>query len=336
MNRLTIQGPSLSSSQVQHQQAAKDSSFETELYSFLAELSKATDMSTLHKNLTRLKLAMMEEANKTDNSVKEDGAGDDSDASSSMASPERAENLSADSPERSNMDLTTSSISSASPGDTSSSTNLSTDTSLSSSPLATSGAVGRQGSSKPELRSLRFSVQSGARFDLKEKEVREVFSQYGELLRVGLYHKARMGFDGYLEFRTAVVSSVLENSLVKVGDCELHCSLPWETLTSQPVPHQILLESRYLPRVWERDMILRSFFSKYGVVTGVSMIGFTPGKLTRYVISFKDPKAARDLIGSYVKILSSMVWVREVTRQTIAGTPQVSRDSGASNLPWRK
>ena len=84
-----------------------------------------------------------------------------------------------------------------------------------------------------------------------------------------------------------MVSSGLENSLVKVGDCQLHCSLPWETLTSQPVPHQILLESRYLPRVWERDMILRSFFSKYGVVTGVSMIGFTSGKLIRYVISFK-------------------------------------------------
>ena len=34
-------------------------------------------------------------------------------------------------------------------------------------------------------------------------------------------------------------------------------------------------------------MILRSFFSKYGVVTGVSMIGYTPGKLLRYVVSFK-------------------------------------------------
>ena len=44
---------------------------------------------------------------------------------------------------------------------------------------------------------------------------------------------------------------------------------------------------RYLPNVWERDMILRSFFSKYGVVTGVSMIGFTSGKLLRYVVSFK-------------------------------------------------
>ena len=34
-------------------------------------------------------------------------------------------------------------------------------------------------------------------------------------------------------------------------------------------------------------MILRSFFTKYGTVTGVAMIGTTPGNLVRYVISFK-------------------------------------------------
>ena len=33
-------------------------------------------MSTLHQNLARLKLAMLEEANKTDSSVKEDDAVD--------------------------------------------------------------------------------------------------------------------------------------------------------------------------------------------------------------------------------------------------------------------
>ena len=98
-------------------------------------------------------------------------------------------------------------------------------------------------------------------------------------------------------------------------------------------------------------MILRSFFSKYGVVTGVSMLGFTPGKLLRYVISFKvrllrgfdcslivfprlqDPNPAMDLIGSWVKILSSTVWVREVTSQTI---PVNTRRFPRSDLPWRK
>merc|ERR1712168_1681691 len=71
------------------------------------------------------------------------------------------------------------------------------------------------------------------------------------------------------------------------------------------------------PHVWERDMIVRSFFSKYGLVTGVSMIGYTSGKLLRYVISFKDPNPAMDLIGSWIKILSATVWVREVTGETI-------------------
>ena len=63
------------------------------------------------------------------------------------------------------------------------------------------GAAGLHGSSRQELRTfrnLKFSVQSGARYDLKEDEVREVFSQYGELLKVGLYHKTKMGFDGFL------------------------------------------------------------------------------------------------------------------------------------------
>ena len=99
-------------------------------------------------------------------------------------------------------------------------------------------------------------------------------------------------------------------------------------------------------------MIIRSFFSKYGVVTGVSMIGYTSGNLLRYVISFKvslgvadsscptltwscqDPNPAMDLIGSCVKILSSTVWVREVTCDTIQ--PIVGPRSRASNLPWRK
>ena len=76
MNRLTLTGPSLHSSQTQDKKAATVSNFETELYSFLAELSKASDMSTLHQNLARLKLAMLEEANKTDSSVKEDDAVD--------------------------------------------------------------------------------------------------------------------------------------------------------------------------------------------------------------------------------------------------------------------
>ena len=53
-------------------------------------------------------------------------------------------------------------------------------------------------------------------------------------------------------------------------------------------------------------MILRSFFSKYGVVTGVSMIGYTPGKLLRYVVSFKvrSSLGSAALIAAFYCLLS--------------------------------
>ena len=47
-----------------------------------------------------------------------------------------------------------------------------------------------------------------------------------------------------VEFVSGDIARSLVNTLVEVGDCQLHCSLPWESLTSQPVPYQILLESR--------------------------------------------------------------------------------------------
>jgi len=311
----------------------KDSAFERELCSFLAELTKTSDMSSLEDNLGRLKMAMIEEVNRTDSSVK---GFEDSDTSSSVASPERSKN--------SSMDMDRSSGSSCSPsslGDTSSTDP--SDNSLSSSPprqvpaLSSSG-VGEISLYSKASRELMFTIQSGARFDLKENQLKDVFSKYGKLVSHGFYQRPRLGFDGFVEFSSSLVAASLVNTLVMVGDCQLHCSVPWKSLTSQPVPHQILLESRYLPHVWERDMILRSFFSKYGLVTGVSMIGYTSGKLLRYVISFKDPNPAMDLIGSWVKILSSTVWVREVTGETIFPMDNlVSRDRPrASNFPWRQ
>ena len=48
-----------------NQEAGRDSTFETELCSFLAELSKTSDMSSLENSLGRLKVAMLEEVNRT-------------------------------------------------------------------------------------------------------------------------------------------------------------------------------------------------------------------------------------------------------------------------------
>ena len=97
-----------------------------------------------------------------------------------------------------------------------------------------------------------------------------------------------------------------------------------------PVPHQILLESRYLPNVWEKEMVLRSFFNKFGLVEGVVFLGYTDGEagLQRFVISFRDSQPAQDLIGSSLKILSSTVFVKEVTRNTVRGS------SATGSFPW--
>ena len=43
-----------------------------------------------------------------------------------------------------------------------------------------------------------FSIQSGARFDLKEDQLQDVFSLHGQLVNHELYPRPRTGFDGYL------------------------------------------------------------------------------------------------------------------------------------------
>lgn len=302
--------------------------FDVELGSFLVSLSRTEDMSSLEQQLRRLKVAWREEVERTGES------GEDSDNISSIGSPQ------SESPGRTSDEMELSgSTSPSSSGETTTTTRDDSSTSPSNSggeansSSNSGGALGDTGGNNSNSRLIKFSVQRGARFDLKEEQLKEVFSKFGELVRYRLYRMTSDGFDGLIEFVSGDIARSLVNTLVEVGDCELHCSQPWESLTSQPVPHQILLESRYLPNVWERDMILRSFFSKYGVVTGVSMLGFTPGKLLRYVISFKDPNPAMNLIGSWVKILSSTVWVREVTSQTI---PVNTRRFPRSEIPWRK
>ena len=98
------------------------------------------------------------------------------------------------------------------------------------------------------------------------------------------------------------------------GCCD---GLTYGILLQTPVPHQILLESRYLPNVWEKQMVLRSFFNKFGRVSGVVFLDWVQNSAQRFVISFEDAKPAQDLIGSAVKILSSTVFVKEVTQETI-------------------
>ena len=62
----------------------------------------------------------------------------------------------------------------------------------------TKGGARGDRSSRLDSRLIKFSVQRGARFDLKEAQVQEVFSKFGRLVRYRLYPRTTMGFDGFL------------------------------------------------------------------------------------------------------------------------------------------
>ena len=64
--------------------------------------------------------------------------------------------------------------------------------------LVTPGGAGGDRSSRLDSHLIKFSVQRGARFDLKEEQLQEVFSKFGRLVRHRLYAKTNMGFDGFL------------------------------------------------------------------------------------------------------------------------------------------
>jgi len=170
------------------------------------------------------------------------------------------------------------------------------------------------------------SLQKGARYELEDKQVKQVFSQYGKVIKMVLYQKPISGAWGFIDFRTSQSATAALNQVVRAGKCWLHTSLPLHCLTEEPVPHQILLESRYLPHVWEKEIILRSFFTKYGVVTGVTLLGLRKFGVQRFIISFKEQAVAQDLIGTTVKILTCTVVVKEVSSSTIGAANTTEDD----------
>ena len=47
-------------------------------------------------------------------------------------------------------------------------------------------------------RQLMFTIQTGAKFDLKEDQLKEVFSKHGKVVKHKIYQKTHMGFDGFV------------------------------------------------------------------------------------------------------------------------------------------
>jgi len=175
------------------------------------------------------------------------------------------------------------------------------------------------------------NLQKGARYELDKRQLMEAFSKFGKVIRM-IFNEETSGSVGFIDFRTTHSATEATNQVVRAGKCLIHTTLPMNCLSEVPVPYQIFLESRYLPRIWEKEIVLRSFFSKYGDVTGVLLWG-RKGVL-RCIISFKEAAVAQNLIGTTVKILTCAVVVKEVSSNTV-GADSADRKGEAIDATTR-
>ena len=113
-----------------------------------------------------------------------------------------------------------------------------------------------------------------------------------------------------LDFYNTRGAELATGKVVTVKECKVFVFPSWSALTDNPVPNMILLESRYLPNIWEKILVMRSFFTKFGAVQGVLHLGEKKTGIRGFVVAFKDEKPAQELIGQSVKILSSTVFIR--------------------------
>jgi len=295
--------------------------FTSELCSFLSNLAKTPEeqYQGLNVDLTRLKEALLQEVETVSESRSK---------RSSESSNEDMESFSSSSPSSSpnsaqfssNSDVDMSSEASP-PRSLSSSYLASRSASNSVSPLSaivnTNLRSRFRSDDRWQMTTVYFALQRGPRYELVVGKIKKAFESFGLVKRAFLYDRSKSGIDGYIDFVEASSAASAMNKTVETEQCHLHVLKDWSLLSEVPEPHQILLESRYLPKVWEKEMVLRSFFTKFGFVTGVVFLGYKGTDLQRFVISFRDSQPAQDLIGSSVKILSSTVFIKEVTNKTI-------------------
>lgn len=295
--------------------------FTSELCSFLSNLAKTPEeqYQGLNVDLTRLKEALLQEVETVSESRSK---------RSSESSNEDMESFSSSSPSSSPNSAQYSSNS-----DVDMSSEASPPRSLSSSYLASRSASNSisppsaivntnlrsrfRSDDRWQMTTVYFALQRGPRYELVVGKIKKAFESFGLVKRAFLYDRSKSGIDGYIDFVEASSAESAMNKTVETEQCHLHVLKDWSLLSEVPEPHQILLESRYLPKVWEKEMVLRSFFTKFGFVTGVVFLGYKGTDLQRFVISFRDSQPAQDLIGSSVKILSSTVFIKEVTNKTI-------------------
>ena len=178
---------------------------------------------------------------------------------------------------------------------------------------------------------LLFCVQSGSPAFLKKQDISKAFSDFGKIKY--LYYETGLSF-GFVQFHSAIACTQAENLLLPIithsFQWEIHTfrDLRTEDSTEMVYPHQILLESRDLPVSWERFIIIKEFFKKFGEVTGMIHLGYDNGSVQRIVVSFKESKVAQDLLGSCQKILHGFIEVKPVTLQTLGERRSVMMQFG--------
>ena len=166
------------------------------------------------------------------------------------------------------------------------------------------------------LNRVMFSVQSGSPFSIKKKMIIDTFSHFGVITYVFYHTGSNFGF---VDFQTSEDANNVFNKVLSVSDCKIHTfqGFNFRDLGSDPVPYQILIKSRNLPFSWEKFIIIKEFFKKFGQVNGVIYLGNNVNGVQKVVVSFKDSLVAKRLVGTTQRILYAEHAVMEVSRETM-------------------
>ena len=166
---------------------------------------------------------------------------------------------------------------------------------------------------QPCIKRVQFHLQRGSSFELSEQKVHDFFSKnYGQVKTVG--YNSSSG-KGTVEFASEIEKNMLDKE-IEIGDCSVYTCRRIGDLSEESVQTQILLESQQLPVGWERSMILRNHFEKFGKVAGVVFIGSRDGN-NRAIIGFEDKETVERLVGVTEIINGSKVDIQRVNSETV-------------------
>ena len=167
---------------------------------------------------------------------------------------------------------------------------------------------------------LMFSLQSGSPACLQKADIIKAFSRLGDIHHLSY----RTGFTfGWVKFKSNYASIQADNLQIPIttstGQWMLHTFQDFSMTEpfKEAFSHQILLESRDLPTSWERFIIIKEFFKKFGEITGVMNLGTTRHRVQRIVVSFKKSCVAQGLVNTYQRILSSSMEVKAISADTL-------------------